>query len=138
MNETLSEPTRPGVAGTEAPAARSERSLEEFWDNKILHWEDSAYGPVPAAPLARVFHNLRSSIRARLNLTAGILAPYLQSYTRVLDLGCGSGILGERLLGESPCRYEGIDLSGRACERARAAGARSASAPKNAPMFITF
>ncbi|MCB0221008.1 MAG: class I SAM-dependent methyltransferase [Chrysiogenetes bacterium] len=119
MNETLSEPTRPGVAGTEAPAARSERSLEEFWDNKILHWEDSAYGPVPAAPLARVFHNLRSSIRARLNLTAGILAPYLQSYTRVLDLGCGSGILGERLLGESPCRYEGIDLSGRACERAR-------------------
>ena len=119
MNETLSEPTRPGVAGTEALPARSGRSLEEFWDNKILRWEDSAYGPAPAAPLARVFHSLRSSIRARLNLAAETLAPHIENNSRVLDLGCGSGFLGERILTETPGYYEGIDLSGRACERAR-------------------
>lgn len=47
---------------------------------------------------------------------------------RVLDLGCGQGLLGSLLLACGPVRYTGIELSARDADRARVALGASGSA----------
>lgn len=62
---------------------------------------------------------------ARYALIAGYCR-YLSSSAAVLDVGCGEGLL-QRLLHPHYSRYLGIDLSGIAIERARAAGSAAAN-----------
>ena len=69
---------------------------------------------------------LRSMREAsRYALIAGYCR-YLSSSAAVLDVGCGEGLL-QRLLWPHYSRYVGIDLSGIAIERARAAGSAASS-----------
>jgi SAM-dependent methyltransferase len=57
--------------------------------------------------------------RPRQLLVAG-LAASLHPRPRVLDVGCGSGLLASLLQPHQPQRYLGIDLSGEGLARARA------------------
>lgn len=50
-----------------------------------------------------------------------VSAPLIPPGARVLDLGCGQGLLGSLLLARGPVRYTGIELSARDADRARVA-----------------
>ena len=63
-------------------------------------------------------------MRFRLDAAARLLAPHLAD-RRVVELGCGSGLLAERLLALGASAYEGYDLSDVAITRARQRAADS-------------
>ncbi|HIJ62508.1 MAG TPA: methyltransferase domain-containing protein [Rhodospirillaceae bacterium] len=82
----------------------------DFWNGRILAWEASRYdGPQNVAS---------SSLRARQDLALALLAPYLPG-RRVVELGCGSGRLAERLIAAGAISYHGYDLSPVAVAEAR-------------------
>jgi SAM-dependent methyltransferase len=96
-----------------------------FWNAKILGWEASRYGG-GAAPgvIEGLAGRASSSLRFRLDLAARLLAPHLAG-RRVVELGCGSGLLAERLMTLGAASYQGYDLSDVAIERAEQRSARS-------------
>lgn len=53
---------------------------------------------------------------------AGLLAPHLADGARVLDVGCGTGLLGAALRSHVAVRLEGIDISAASLEQARRRG----------------
>lgn len=84
-----------------------------YWESKILRWEKARYGAVSC---------LRPgswTLRRRMSASAELIATGLPPALRVLELGCGSGLLAEKI--ESRCSsYLGIDLAEAAIARARA------------------
>ena len=53
---------------------------------------------------------------------ASLLAPHLSDGARVLDVGCGTGLLGVALRSHAAVRLEGIDISAASLEQARRRG----------------
>lgn len=53
---------------------------------------------------------------------AALLAPHLADGARVLDVGCGTGLLGAALHSHVAVRLEGIDISAASLEQARRRG----------------
>ena len=97
---------------------------QAFWNAKILGWEASRYGGAASPDLVEgVAGRVSSSVRFRLDVVARLLAPHLTG-RRVVELGCGSGLLAERLLELGAASYQGYDFSEAAIARAeqRAAG----------------
>ena len=93
---------------------------KSFWNAKILGWEDSRYkDPATAPSLAeRIAGRVSTSLRFRLEEAVRLLAPHLPG-RRVVELGCGSGLLAERLLALGAASYQGFDISDAAIARAR-------------------
>lgn len=92
----------------------------EFWNTKILGWEESRYARAAAAatPLESIAANASSSLRFRLHAAVLLLAPHLRG-RRVVELGCGSGLLAGPLMALGAAGYTGIDISPVAITRAR-------------------
>lgn len=107
----------------------------EFWDGKILGWEESRYARIAAAatPLEAIAAGASSSLRFRLHAAVLLLAPHLRG-RRLVELGCGSGLLAEPLMALGAASYTGIDISPVAITRARE---RVAAIPE-APADIRF
>jgi len=82
-----------------------------FWNAKILGWEARRYGD-------RGLDVASSSLRFRMESAARLLGPHLAG-RRVVELGCGSGLLAERLLAAGAVSYHGYDLSDAAIAKAR-------------------
>ena len=82
-----------------------------FWNAKILGWEASRYGE-GGEDLAS------SSLRFRMDSAIRLLEPHLAG-RRVVELGCGSGLLAERLLAAGALSYQGYDISEAAIAKAR-------------------
>jgi len=82
-----------------------------FWNAKILGWEASRYGR-PGEDVAS------SSLRYRMDSAIRLLEPHLAG-RRVVELGCGSGLLAERLLAAGALSYQGYDISDAAIAKAR-------------------
>lgn len=91
-----------------------------FWDNKILGWEDGRYGRSGARNglLERIADRSSRSLRFRLEVTRQLLEPHLAGQ-RIVELGCGSGLLAPALLAMGARSYLGYDLSPVAIEHAR-------------------
>jgi predicted TPR repeat methyltransferase len=53
---------------------------------------------------------------------ATLLGPYLSSGTQVLDVGCGTGLLGRALRERANVRMHGLDISSASIEQAAARG----------------
>ena len=96
-----------------------------FWNAKILGWEASRYGGATPDLVEGLAGRASSSLRFRLESAARLLAPHLAG-RRVVELGCGSGLLAERLLELGAVSYRGFDIAETAIERARQ---RIASSP---------
>jgi len=100
----------------------------DFWDARILGWEESRYGSAAVAPglLEGIAARASSSLRFRLHAAIALLAPHVRG-RRVVELGCGSGLLAQPLMALGAAGYLGIDISpvaiARARERAAASGA---------------
>ncbi len=104
-----------------------------FWNAKILGWEASRYGGGASPDLIEgVAGRISSSVRFRLDTAARLLAPHLAG-RRVVELGCGSGLLAERLLVLGAASYQGYDLSDAAIARAKQ---RAAGSPRREAMHF--
>ena len=104
---------------------------QTFWNAKILGWEDSRYGTPAAAPtlLERLAAGASASLRFRMQATLAQLTPHLPG-RQVVEIGCGSGLLAERLLALGAADYAGFDISDTAIARARQRYAQSRHRPK--------
>ena len=88
----------------------------KFWDRKILKWERLRYGN-DSEELRRK-HN---SVAARLRWAIKLIEQ-LPRTTRILDLGCGSGLLLEHLQSLGFTHLTGIDISPKALGHAKSRG----------------
>lgn len=103
---------------------------KEFWENKILTWEYGRYDLDNRGGILEYFANLSSrSLRARLQLAVEVLTPYLNN-KNVIELGCGSGLIAEKLLQAGASSYHGIDFSENAIDRANAEIVNESNAQK--------
>ncbi len=118
-------------AGVARLLARPPADPKAFWDAKILGWEASRYGGAAAPDVVEgLAGRASSSLRFRLDCAARLLGPHLAG-RRVVELGCGSGLLAERLLALGAASYHGFDISAAAIAKARD---RAAASPLGAAM----
>lgn len=87
----------------------------KFWDKKILQWEKDKY-----SPKAVLFINfdVNSSIKSRMQLARSILKKLVPGQA-ILELGCGSALLAEDILGFGAKKYVGVDISNVAVQAAK-------------------
>lgn len=76
----------------------------EFWNQKILLWENKKYDNAPK------LLDVNSSIKYRLYLAASLLHQISEKKS-LLELGCGSGRLWEQIKSLNLNSYEGMDFS---------------------------
>jgi SAM-dependent methyltransferase len=94
---------------------------KQFWEAKLLAWEQGRYGgPDRPRDLLKWIANRSSmSLRFRVAITFELLRPYLAN-KRVVELGCGCGIMARKLIEYGAASYLGIDIAESAVETARA------------------
>lgn len=102
-----------------------------FWEGKILRWEADRYGPgAPGAGwLERLARRASGSLRARQAAARAILRGQVAG-RRLVELGCGSGLLAEDLVAAGAASYLGLDIATSAVESARARTRGSPHAPR--------
>jgi SAM-dependent methyltransferase len=93
---------------------------KEFWEAKLLTWEQGRYGSPdrPLGFLEWIANRSSSSLRFRVSITPKLLGPFLFN-KRVVELGCGSGIIAGKLMECGAASYLGIDIAESAIEKAR-------------------
>jgi SAM-dependent methyltransferase len=93
---------------------------KQFWEAKLLAWEEGRYGRPdrPRGLLEWIANRSSMSLRFRVAITPELLRPYLAG-KRVLELGCGSGIIAGKLIEHGAASYLGIDIAESAIEKAR-------------------
>jgi SAM-dependent methyltransferase len=92
-----------------------------FWDERILAWEASRYEGRPSAALGPgewLASVLSEPTRLRQELGVKLAAPFLAG-RRVVEAGCGTGLLARRFMKAGAAGYLGIDHSRVAIEAAR-------------------
>ena len=94
---------------------------KEFWENKILVWEKGRYqaDAKSSSLLERLADRASNSLRFRLAVTVELLRPHIKG-KRVVELGCGSGLITADLLEAGAASYVGYDISERAISNATA------------------
>jgi len=93
---------------------------KQFWETKLLAWEKGRYGARDRrpGPLEWIADRSSMSLRFRVAITPELLRPFLPG-RRVVELGCGSGLLAAKLLAHGAAGYLGIDIAETAIRRAR-------------------
>ena len=91
-----------------------------FWNNKILNWEAGRYGEregVRKSILERLADRSSSSLQRRQQLAVDLIARHVKGRC-ITEIGCGSGLLAERLISAGAESYVGVDISDVAIEAA--------------------
>ena len=92
---------------------------KKFWEDKIIGWEDIRYKRDTTN--FNIFENFvnknNKTLIYRLNTAFKILEPLLKN-KRIVELGCGSGFLAERIINSGAKSYIGYDISEKAISRA--------------------
>jgi 2-polyprenyl-3-methyl-5-hydroxy-6-metoxy-1,4-benzoquinol methylase len=93
---------------------------KNFWEKKIREWEKKRYSNQKKKSQGQPFLKrlLGSSLQFRLLKTVKLLAPYVTN-KKILDLGCGSGLLWRAFDGYHLNRYIGIDWASSAIDKAK-------------------
>jgi SAM-dependent methyltransferase len=93
---------------------------KQFWEQKILAWEIGRYGKPKntIGPLEWIANRSSMSLRFRVRIAPELLKPFLPS-KRVIELGCGSGLIARTLIDCGAASYLGIDIADAAITRAR-------------------
>ena len=76
----------------------------KFWNQKILSWEENKYKKVFK------WFDVNSSVKYRLYLASALLNQMSEGKS-LLELGCGSGLLWERINSLNIKNYTGVDFS---------------------------
>ncbi len=91
----------------------------QFWEEKILRWEENRYRSASNETLLeRVASHLSDSLRFRITITGDLLSRFAKG-RRVVEVGCGSGLLAERLMAAGAVSYTGYDIAPAAIAAAR-------------------
>ena len=95
---------------------------KQFWEDKLSSWEQGRYGKQqrPSGILEWIANRSSTSLRYRLANTPELLKPFLAG-KRVVELGCGSGLLAAKLIEHGAASYLGIDIAESAIRNARQA-----------------
>jgi len=88
-----------------------------FWEHKILDWEVSRYAN-NATILGQLAGISSSSVRYRMQFARANVEAVAAS-RRVIELGCGSGLLAAEIMRAGATSYLGVDISENALVRAR-------------------
>jgi SAM-dependent methyltransferase len=94
---------------------------QKFWDGRILDWESGRYDnrrTLSIGPGEFLASSFSEPTRYRQRLSLELLAPFVTDRS-VLELGCGTGRLAQRLIDAGSRRYLGIDHSPVAIANAR-------------------
>jgi cyclopropane fatty-acyl-phospholipid synthase-like methyltransferase len=86
-----------------------------FWNEKILGWEEARYSA------QNILNPFSWTVRKRLIQAAEIIYQRLEQGRSVVELGCGSGLLAEKLVGHCG-DYFGVDIAEAAIAKATARG----------------
>src|SRR5262249_53731306 len=94
---------------------------KQVWGAELFAWGQGRYcGPDrPPDLLGWVGNRSSMSLRFRVAITPELLRPYLAN-KRVVELGCGSGMMAGKLIEYGAASYLGIDIAESAVEAARA------------------
>jgi ubiquinone/menaquinone biosynthesis C-methylase UbiE len=93
---------------------------KQFWNKKILEWEDGRYFINDGSSIGifeRVANSASSSLRHRMAITKKLLAPHIAG-KKILEIGCGSGLLTKSIMENLADSYLGIDIAQNAISRA--------------------
>tara|TARA_Y100001970_G_C14239347_1_gene863887 strand:+ start:1468 stop:2160 length:693 start_codon:yes stop_codon:yes gene_type:complete len=92
---------------------------KQFWEDKIIGWEDIRYKRDTTN--FNIFENFvnrtNKTLIYRLNTAFKILKPLLKD-KKIVELGCGSGFLAEKIINSGAKSYIGYDISEKAISRA--------------------
>ena len=92
---------------------------KKFWEDKIIGWEDIRYKR--NSKNFNIFENFvnktNKTLIYRLNTAFEILKPFLKN-KKIVELGCGSGFLAEKIINSGAESYIGYDISENAIARA--------------------
>lgn len=95
-------------------------NIKQYWENKIIEWEDSMKGAGDVSFVEKVAAGFRKPLQHRSAMSLQLLSPLVRAKT-VLDLGCGSGFFDFALYDlAKPAKIIGIDISYQAVRRAQA------------------
>lgn len=90
----------------------------KFWEEKIIGWEEGRYGQSDKGGLLEAAANRASrSLRFRIKIAGELLAPHV-SGKKVVELGCGSGLLAPVLMQAGAESYLGLDIAENAIDAA--------------------
>ena len=92
---------------------------KEFWENKIIGWEDGRYkiDKHNLSILEKFSDMLSSSLRFRIAFTEKLLAKISKDKV-IVEVGCGSGLLAKTAIENGAKHFYGYDISELAIERA--------------------
>ena len=92
---------------------------KQFWEHKILHWERGRYEEKTSPSfLERIADRSSSSLRFRIEAVGKGLAPFVKG-KKVVELGCGTGILAGKIVAAGADAYVGYDIAEAAITEAR-------------------
>jgi SAM-dependent methyltransferase len=93
---------------------------KEFWEDKILGWEVGRYSRPRnhVGPLEWIANRSSMSLRFRIKITPELLRPFLRN-KRVVEIGCGSGLIARTFIDLGAASYLGIDIAETAISRAQ-------------------
>jgi SAM-dependent methyltransferase len=93
---------------------------KEFWETKLLGWEQGRYGRPdrPLGFLEWIANRSSASLRFRVTIVPELLKAFLLN-KKVVELGCGSGLIADKFLDYGAASYLGIDIAESAIEKAR-------------------
>lgn len=85
---------------------------KDFWEKKIISWEEGRYsiGDKPRGLLEKIGDWSSRSLRFRIRIAVELIKPYVAG-KRVLEVGCGSGLLAHRFIEAGAASYLGIDIA---------------------------
>ena len=92
---------------------------KDFWENKIIGWEDIRYKSKSDKLnfFEKFVNKTNKTLIFRLNTALQILKPLVKN-KKVVELGCGSGFLAYEIINSGATSYVGYDISENAIARA--------------------
>ncbi len=93
---------------------------KEFWENKILAWESGRYDNRSNANsfLERIANRSSNSLRFRMDVAGQLLKPHVTE-KHVVEVGCGSALLAEKIIAMGAASYTGYDFAESAISQAQ-------------------
>jgi len=92
---------------------------KEFWERKIIDWEDIRYGRKLSKLnfFEKFVNRTNKTLIFRLNTALKILKPLIKN-KKVVEVGCGSALIASDIINAGVSSYVGYDISENAIERA--------------------
>ena len=94
---------------------------KKFWEKKILNWEDARYNKNlnKLNYFEKFVNSTNETLLFRLKITFEHLKPHFKN-KKIVEIGCGSGLLAEKIIATGAESYTGYDFSENAVAKGNA------------------